>query len=101
MKFQFVMVTINNLQIPMIRLWKESYITQSALSKLLGVASTTLRRTYQKRRDEFEGLCVHTMNAIEFLKENKELLGLNYVRGDMHGEVSERRTEHPKRPACG
>lgn len=84
MKFQFVMMTINNLQIPMIRLGKESYITQGALSKLLGVGTKTLRNTYQKRRDEFEGLCAHSMGAIEFLKEHKELLGLNYVRGDMH-----------------
>ena len=84
MQFQFVLVTINNLQIPMIRLGKESYITQGALTKLLNITPSTLRRTYQRRRDEFEGLCVDSMNAIEFLKENKELFGLNYVRGDMH-----------------
>lgn len=84
MKFQFVMMTINNLQIPMIRVEGEHYITQKSLEKLLGVDGGTLRKTFKNRRDEFDGLSVDSIYANDFIKEHKELLGVKRVRRDMH-----------------
>lgn len=83
-KFQFVMEHINHLSIPMLRIDGRLYITQQALSSLLGIDNSTIRHTYRNRRDEFDSVCVYSIHAIDFIKENKHLLGLKYVRGDMH-----------------
>lgn len=84
MKFQFVMMTINNLQIPMIRINGNHYITQKTLEKLLGVKGATIRKTFLTRRDEFDGLSVDIINAKDFIREHKHLLSVKRVRDDMH-----------------
>lgn len=68
----------------MIRIDGECYITQKSLEKLLGVSGVTIRRTFSNRRDEFDGLSVDSMNAREFIRDHKDLLGVKRVRSDMH-----------------
>lgn len=83
-KFELITMQINNLQIPMIRVGKDTYVTQHCLSTMLGIDSITIRCTYRNRREEFDGLSVYSVNAKEFIKQHKHLLGVQRVREDMH-----------------
>lgn len=82
-KFECVEKKINNLSIPMLSIDGELYITQHNLANLLGVDEITLRRRYQRKREDFESNRVQSLNANEFIKQNKTKFGLKYVRNDM------------------
>ena len=75
--------SFQNLSIPMIDIDGTLYCTSQVLADALGVTIGDIRWLYSSRKDEFDGICVSTTNAINFLQENKHLFGVKYLRGDM------------------
>jgi prophage antirepressor-like protein len=76
--------SFQNLHIPMLEDEQGSlYCINQALTSALGLTEASLRKLYFQHKGEFDGNCVTSSNAIQFLREHKTEFGLRYVRGDM------------------
>lgn len=61
----------------------ELYCTSKAICDALGANESNLRDVYSRHADEFGKNCVSNCDANSFLKENKAVFGVKYIRGNM------------------
>lgn len=74
-----------NLNVPMMEDANGTlYTTSPILASLLQVTEDNLRMVYQNHQDEFDGLSVSDIYANDFLRQNKEVFGIQRVRADLH-----------------
>ena len=75
----------NNLHLPMMEdAQGKLYCTNQALTSALGLSPATLRELYAQHKEEFEGACVSSPDAKEFLQRHKTEFGIRRLREDMH-----------------
>lgn len=62
----------------------ELFCTSETLCESLGITKESLRQYSKRYADELSGLSVNEFNAKEFIAENKEKLGIQRLRKDLH-----------------
>lgn len=82
-EFKCVNLTVNNTTIPMLSIDGVLHVFNQQLCDMMGVTENALRKLYFCRKGDFDGNCITKSNAIDYLKNNRDVFGLKYVRGDM------------------
>lgn len=62
----------------------ELYTTSPVLARALDVTPHSLSKTYNMKKEEFDGLRGTTFPSKSFLHNNRKQLGLSRVRSDVH-----------------